>query len=277
MALKPEVERLLAKITDVGQRAEAAKLYEAHPFMQEAVLAQEDYSRKIQEVDRKGKAADAKYNSNVDWFQKESVKVADIESDRDRLIQESETMKVELEALRGSRGEAGATGADLSKYDAKIALLEKAVSDSKADLLTKSAYEKDLKDRADNVVAFTFEVMEAKERHLKEFGVPLAKDDLFNFMNEKKIKGVDEAYEKLTAERRQQSWETNKEKEIEDRIMAKLSALKLPMGDGSTGPVRGPLQQWIAKEVPVPDGITADGSGRLGSIAAQELRAEGKI
>lgn len=278
MALKAEVERLLAQITDTGKRAEATKMYEDHPFMQEAVLAQSDYSRKIQEADRKDKAATAKYDANVKWFTDSSKEVAKVEADRDRLSAESQTLKAELDALKAGREEGdeqGISAAALAKYDSKIALLEKQLNDSKADTLTRKAYDEDLAKQGNSMATFLMETVEAKERHMKEFGTSLSKDELWKFMNDNKIATINDAYDKLTEDKRRTTWEANKEKEIEDRLKKEISSQRLPFGDGAAP--RGPLQQFLAKESAVPEGVAADGSGRLASLAAQELRGEGKI
>lgn len=278
MAVKAEVEKLLAQITDAGKRAEATKMYEAHPFMQDAVLAQSDYSRKIQEADRKDKAATAKYDANLKWFDTSSKEVARVEAERDRLSAESQTLKAELDALKAGREEGsdeGISAAALAKYDSKIAVLEKNLADSKADTLTRKAYDEDLAKQGNSMATFLMETVEAKERHMKEFGTSLSKDDLWKFMNDNKIATVNEAYDRLTEDRRRTSWETNKEKEIEERIKKEISAQRLPFGDGAAP--RGPLQQFLAKDTGIPEGVTADGSGKLASLAAQELRGEGKI
>lgn len=285
MPIKPAVEEELKKISDDTKRAQARALYEEFPYLQEAFLNERDYHRQVQETVKTRKDLETKTQEveqlkkkNMDWWSSAEKEYGDMQTknaDLERKIQEIQTAK---DGVEGSpTGDAIA-----AKYDSVIARLQKDLDESKLRMSTavdSKKLDEEFQRRADPFASFMLDIVEAKEKHLAEFGTALGRTEILDFMKENNLRTVGEAYTQMTAAKRQTAWEEKKTKElqlqIETDLKAKYASIQMPTAEGMGPSPQGPLKLFINKESAGKD-IPADGSGRLASLAAQEMRSEGK-
>lgn len=276
MALKREIEAEIAKIKEPDKQKMAREFYEALPQFQEPFLADADYQRNIQKTKADQAEALASKTKNQEWWKS-------AEGEMNNLTAENADLKTKLAALEIKRDDAGTdlSAAGQQKFDKEITLLKtqldastKALDAVKSNVVDKDFYQKDVTSRADSFGNMILDIAEAcYVKHVKEFGEALSKDEFLKYMNDNKIAGVAEAYEKMTADKRQEQWKTKTTEEIRKDLESKI---KLPLDTGSGFPTPdGPLKLFINKTTPTQD-IPADGSGRLAAAAAAEMRSEGK-
>jgi uncharacterized coiled-coil DUF342 family protein len=115
--------------------------------------------------------------------------------------------------------------------------------------------------------------VELRDRHEKEFGKPLDWRALARFAVEKNIPDLDQAYEAFTAPAR---LEKEREK-IREEVRREVLSSNIPgAAVPPSAPDLGPLQVRMSKVLP-PEAEEAEvGQGVLASLAAAELRREGK-
>ena len=292
MAIKAAVDEFLKKtVTNADEYKRAVELYEKYPGMQENFLADADYQRQVQATAAARKAAEAaetaakaKEAKNVEWWNTNSPVISRLETERDQL----QAKLTELEAGRGAADDAGATPAQLKKYDAVMADLQKKIDAGEQMMaqfrgqdgkFKKLVDEEQLNRSADGFGQFLMDSVDILREHDRKFpDMPLKSKDLYKFMTDNKLTDVQVTYDKMTQEKRQTEWEKqireDQQKKTEAELMAKMN--RLPIDSGATGPVAdGPLKLFINRKQESPD-VPADGSGRLAAIAAQEMRSEGK-
>lgn len=279
MALKKEIEEVLKEYAPEHQ-AHLRKYYEDHPELQDKVaaqfLAQSDYSRNIQDAKKLQKEAEdertraeAKYNKNLEWFKDSEEEHTTLQTDNARL-------KAELEAAVKARAAVPGSGdktVDQAKIDSEIAELRKNIVEVTKALQTAK---EDTEKRLGAGGMFLIEIDDAADRYQREFGQHMNRKEFNKFMNDNNVWDMEKAYTQFTEKPRQEKWMSDKEKELTDKITANLKK-DMPFDTG-TGAIleKGPLQRFIHNDDKIPDGVHADGSGRLAAIAAAELRAEGK-
>ena len=99
-------------------------------------------------------------------------------------------------------------------------------------------------------------------------------------MNDESIPNLDDAYEKLMGDRRQEAWKTKETKAIEERLRVEFANKEIPYDTGVGSQEPGPLMKYINKgklDEGVPPDLKVDGSGKMAGAAAAELRSEGKV
>jgi hypothetical protein len=110
-------------------------------------------------------------------------------------------------------------------------------------------------------------------KHYKEFNELLDANELFKYMADNKVDDPSKAYDQMLSPKRT-------EMEIETRVQKRLEEerkkLPVPGTNAPSAPELGPLEMYRTKKMPhIPDDAEP-GSNQLSSLAAQELRAEGK-
>lgn len=282
MALKKEIENLLTEWKAKGMSDEdVATLratYDKNPAIQDVIIneqmkAQSDYSRTIQDAKKTETEAKALLKKNQDWFR-------DSEADFTRLEAANKKLEADLAAAKTARPkpEDGATQVDMTKYDTaldemrtQLAASKKALEDSQEQVAK----------RFDAGGMWIFEVENAAEKYRSEYGKPLDRVAFTKFMSENNMMDPQKALETYSVADSRAKWEADKLAEITKTVEAKYSANgRMPYDNGTSVLEQGPLKRFISPQegdVKIPAGITADGSGRLASLAGQELRSEGKV
>lgn len=271
MPLRKEIEALIAEYPADAQ-AEVRAYYEKYPAVQDKVAneqmkAQSDYSRAIQEAKKQEKAATDLHKKNMDWFK-------DSEADFTRLEAANKQLEADLAAAKSAQKAAPPDGSVdygpmIADMKARLDASDKALKDAQ----TETAI------RFDRGGLWILEVEQAAEKYRSEFGKPLDRAAFTKWMNENGQADPSKALAVFSAEDVRVKWEKDKEVEITARLKAEQSANgRMPYDNGATMLEKGPLQRFInpTEAEKIPAGITADGSGRLGSLAAAELRQEGK-
>jgi|GEM_PF-3220365 rRNA maturation endonuclease Nob1 len=279
MALSPELEKLVATLPEADREG-------TRKMLEEGVLRQQDYSRKMNELTAKEKewttwhtSADTQYKAAMTEVKSlketisalEKAKAAgsiedDLSGDEDAAI---------TKALREARTE-------LALAKERQSLLEQTVHEvnqkiEKGELLTATKFQEELAKQGDNLGAAIFEVIDLQQKCQQEFGKSLDRTQLIAEAQRRNgdLKG---AYEALTGDFRIEKRRTELEAEYEQKYNDRVKAANLPIDQGSGGePNLGPLQARLAKkDTGIPDDVPADGSGRLASLIGNEFRAEGK-
>ena len=282
MAISKAMEELLATIKDEAARAVFRAQLESNAEVAahfEGNLRQSDYDRQMNankaEVERL-KALEETARKWQDWAKDNVPK-------HEKAVAELRAKEAELEALKNNGG-----GGDNNAGLTEAQILEKVNKElaakgymSKADLDTAlkaaaDAREKDFLEKTfPSTMAWQSTMNDLQWVHRDEFKTPLDTVALSKFMVEKKINDPRQAFDLFVAEPRMKARE---EKLTEDWEKDFRSKNNLPGTGAAPAPEMGPLEMRLKNvkmPVEIPDG-TSPGDGRLASMAAQELRAEGK-
>lgn len=303
MALKAELEDLL-KVMKPEEAEAQRKLFEAYPQLADGYLRQADYSRQVAEARSARDRADKKFNENVEWWNQKKPLVDSWEAEKQALTEENVRLKTAVESA--SKVAAAGAGADgtvdvaaisqatldrmkavggvFSREDiAKIAAeeAEKRVEAKVNDRLTSgisSATQDFLTKTFPAALGVIADINDLQFEHRAEFGKPLDRKALSQYMSEHKLTDARQAYEQMVGKDRA-------EKEIERRAQERAQQLYTERmgtpGSGAPGAVQpGPFQIRLSEDAKVDPMAGKDvkvGGGDLARAAAAELAAEGKF
>jgi len=275
MALSAELEKLLGFVPEAEREATRRQLTELH----EGGLRQAEFSRKLNEVD-------AKHKKNIEWYQQASSQYDAAQNElreaRERLaalesasghtdsFTDEDDLQKQLKAARAEQAEALKKVSALSETVTQFNSMLK-----EGKLITADKFDEEVNKRGDALGAAVLDIIDLETEHRNEFGTKLDRKAL---LAEAQRRGgnLSEAYKVITEESRQAKLRKDIEADVERKWQEKLKNSNVPYAaDGE--PVLGPLQQRLQKkETGIPEDVQADGSGRLASLVAQELRQEGK-
>lgn len=285
MPISAELEKLLTLIQDPAEReARKKELTE----MSENGLRQADYSRRMNELDAQKKAAEAKHQANIAWYERANKqyaaiqdelktaqeRVAALESARgsgDNFLEEDDDLQKQLKV---ARAEAAAAQKQLGELSSTVNNFNTMLSEGK--LLTADKFEEEVNKRGDALGAALLDIIDLQDKHRKEYGIDLDRRALLEEA-QKRGGNLTQAYEAVTIKAREEKLKKDIEADVEKRYQEKLRNSNVPYAP-SGEPVIGPLQARLQKkDTGIPDEVAADGSGRLSSLIGAELRAEGKV
>lgn len=275
MPLSADLEALLGTMTDATKREATRK------ELEDGILRQQDYSRKMNELQTKQKEW-------TTWHSDADKKFRDAMVERDSLktrVAELETMKKsgQSDDMFNSDDEAAVEKAlkqarsELTTAQEKIGRLETVITDVKKQFDEgKFITDEEVTRRGDALGAAMFDIIDKQSQFRTEFGKELDRNSL---IMEAQRRGGDiaAAYDFLTQKDREEKLRKDIESEYEKKYTERLKGANLPVDQGGGEPILGPLQSRLQKkDTGIPEDVVADGSGRLAGLIAQELRAEGK-
>jgi chromosome segregation ATPase len=279
MPLSAELEALLGTMTDATKREATRK------ELEEGNLRQQDYSRKMNELQAKQKEwttwhsdADKKFRDAMAERDNLKARVSELETMRksgqtDDLFNSDDEAAVE-KALKQARSELGAAQEKIGKLETAVTDVKRQFDEGK--LITAEKFDEEVTRRGDALGAAMFDIIDKQSKYRSEFGKELDRNSLI--MEAQKRGGdITAAYDFLTQKDREEKLRKDIETEYEKKYTERLKSANLPVDQGGGEPVLGPLQSRLQKkETGIPEDVVADGSGRLATLIAQELRAEGK-
>jgi multidrug efflux pump subunit AcrA (membrane-fusion protein) len=294
MALPAELESLLELIQDPAEREARRKLLtELH----EGGLRQSDYSRKMNELSEQRKAWEEEKNRYLEWYKSANDEytraTSELKAAKERLAAleaAGASAKAAAEAhggtasdylgddydkaLQEARREAQAANKRLQELQGVVDNINKMLSTGQ--LITADKFEQEFARRGDAFGAVLLDIIDYQEKHRREFGTDLDRRVL---IEEARNRGgnLAEAYKAITEKAREEKLRKQIESEVEAKFKEQLKKSNVPYAE-SGEPILGPLQARLQKkDSAIPEDITADGSGRLASLIAEELRKEGKV
>jgi hypothetical protein len=299
MALSAELEALITELEKVDKTAAADQraLLEKHASlqkpMQEGVLRQTDYSRKLneqktqlEEADKWKKWADKNFPIHEQLVKDYSA----VEAERDRLRTENTEMEAKIKAAVTSSGtnDDGTKKIDEAELTKRVReqIAREGVPTTKAELsaliqaeaqkLNQAATDKFFKETFPQSAAFITGLVDVQWKHRDEFGKPLDREKFAAFMTENKIADPATAYDRYVGDER-------RKKEIDAEVQRRLDEVKKTNPDafaGSSGPSQGHFQIRLNKKGegdPLVPATAELGDGTLAMAAAAEMRGEGRI
>jgi hypothetical protein len=293
MALKQELEELLASIKDEKVREEQRKFLETYPQFAEGYLRQSDYDRKMNEVktDRqkeqdaleKVRESEAKWKK---WYEDNAPRHTQLMDEYKKVQQRATELEAQVAAAATKQNESG-TGGDVVDEAKLMAKVQEEIAKrgyvSQADVqriaseeatkLAKQERDSFFKDTLPGVLEWNQKMMDFNYEHRQEFGEAFDRKAFSKFVSEKKIEDLDEAYKMFVGDRRT---EKKIQTETEKRVKDELSKRNVPGTGASPAPDLGPLQMRRAgKGV---DGLPEDATISAAAMAAAaEMRSEGKF
>ena len=279
MALSAELEALLATVTDATKREAMRK------ELTEGQLRQDEFSRKMNELSAKTKewqswhtGADKEYKEALAEVKTLKQTIAELEKAKAGAVDEGlsgEEDAAITKALKEARIELQQARTKQGELEVAVQGFQKQIADGK--LLTAEKFDEEVTKRGDNLGAAIFDIIDMQNQCLTMYGKPL---DRVALIAEAQKRGGDlkGAYEFLTKDFATEKIRKDLEAEYEKKYNDRIKAANLPTDQGGGGePTLGPLQSRLAKkDTGIPDDVLADGTGRLSSLIANELRAEGK-
>jgi hypothetical protein len=291
MAISKAMQDMLDTIKDEAARKLLQAQLEENPAVREHFegnLRQSDYDRQMNanktELERlKGLEETAK---KWETWAKDNV------PKHEKLISDMAARDKELEELRAKAGSGGGgnnggggngefTGmtAEEIKKSIQAEMSSKGyVSKADMDAALKAVAEAERKEFMEktfpSTMAWQTAMIELQFQHRDEFKKPLDPLAFSKFLVEKKIADPKQGYEQFVGEDRQKMREEKLKEEWEKDFRSKNN---LPGTGAPPAPEMGPLEMRMKGKPPVeiPEG-TQPGDGRMASLAAQELRAEGR-
>jgi hypothetical protein len=290
VALSKEMEEMLATMKDEKAREIFRVQLESDPAVREHFegnLRQSDYDRQLNanktEFERL-KGLETKAKEWQDWAK---VNVPKHEQAVTALA-EKERELAELKAKNNGGAGGGAGGGEefkgmsadeiMKKVNAEIAS-KGFISKSDMEAAVKAAADAERKQFVEktfpSTMAWQSAMIDLKFQHRDEFSKPLDDVAFSKFLVEKNIADPKQGYELFVAQDRQTAREAKLKEDWEKDFRSKNN---LPGTGAPPAPEIGPLQMRLQNKPPVeiPEG-TVPGDGRMASLAAQELRAEGKV
>jgi hypothetical protein len=275
MALSAELKTMLELIIDPAVREARTKELEE---LDRGYMRQSDYSRRSNELDEKVRTHDAWFEGADAEYRKalEDVKVANKELEDLRVLKNKTEggLNPAEEAVLARQVKAATDAAEAARKEAEA--LKGRLDEVSKTIFDKKSYEEDVVRRGDNLGAAIFKIADLQDQYHEDFGKRLDRNKLI--AEAQKLGGdIDKAYENITKDDYKVKGEKNIEDEVNKRLNERLQKANLPMDQSGEAPL-GPLQKHLVKsdESKIPNEVSADGSGRLGSLIAQELRSEGK-
>ncbi len=292
MALKPEIEALLATIQDEAVRNQQRKFLEDHKEFQEGYLRQSDYDRKMNEVktdrQKEQEALQAARDSAAKW-----QKWADDNMPRHTQLmdeykklteknKELETAVAAAAAAGGGGGNGGGGEVDEAKLLAKVQdeiskrgyvsrddVTKIAVEEARK--LAKEERDAFLKDTLPATIEWNQKMMDFNWDHRQEFNEPFDRKAFSKFVSEKKLEDLDEAYKMFVGDKRM---EKKIKEETDKRVKDEMSKRNFPGSGPAPGPAEmGPVQTRRAGKDGLPPEATIT---EAAMAAAAELRSEGR-
>lgn len=284
MALSAELEKMLALITEPAEReARRVELTE----LSENGLRQADYSRKMNEVDAIRKTQEEQRQKNVAWYDKSVVQynaaIADLREAQEKIstlesspsktngsFEDEDELQKQLSAARKDAQDAQKKLGDLTNT---VNTFDSMIKEGK--LITADKFNEEVNRRGDALGAAVFDIIDLQDKHRKDFGSDLDRGALLQEA-QKRGGSLKDAYEVVTSKVREEKLRKEIEAQVEQKWQEKMKNTNMPFAqDGE--PILGPLQARLQKkDTGIPDDVQADGSGRLASLMAAELRQEGK-
>lgn len=299
MALKPELEALLATIEDEKDRAEARKLMEKYPTnFADGYLRQADYDRNMnaaKEARAKEQAEVETYKANSkkwqDWADRNVPKHEQLTTEYAKVQTERDALKVQVEkaaaAASGGGGGNGGGGGEvdpeklMARVNAELATRGYLTQAETAKIVGEEARKIAAEERKaffdqtlPNTMSYIFRMNDLAADHKTEFNERFDRAAFAKFQVDSKVDDVDKAYELYVAEKRKDAWK----KSETERITRDVSSRQGVPGTGaSPAPELGPVQVNRLKKMPdLPDNaVIGDNSAAM--AAAAELRAENKL
>jgi hypothetical protein len=293
MALSKAMEEMLSTMKDEKAREVFRVQLEADPAVRdhfEGNLRQSDYDRQM----NANKAEVERLKGLEETAKKWEKWAADNVPKHEKLVTDMAAREAELAELKAKQGGGGNgnNGGDNNNRDYTGLTSEEIIKKVNAEIaskgfISKSDLEASLKAAAEaerksfmettfpSTMAWQNAMIELQFQHRDEFKKPLDPLAFSKFLVEKKISDPKQGYEMFVAEDRGKLHEARLREEIEKDLRSKMG---LPGTGAPPAPEMGPLQLRLQGKPPVdiPEG-TSPGDGRMASLAAQELRTEGKF
>lgn len=294
MALSKAMEDMLATMKDEKAREVFRAQLEADPAIREHFegnLRQSDYDRQMNASKTELETLRGLQAKAKEWetWAKENV------PKHEKLVLDSAAKDREIEELKAKAGGAGGNGGGgnggaggggyeglseaeiIKKVETQIATkgyVSKTEMETAMKAIADERQKQFLETTFPSTMAWQNSMIELQFQHRDEFKKPLDPLAFSKFLVEKKIADPKQGYELFVSEDRQKIRETTLRDEIEKDIRSKMG---LPGTGALPAPELGPLQARLQGKPPVeiPDG-TVPGDGRMASLAAQELRTEGR-
>jgi len=288
MAISKAMQDMLDTIKDEAARKLLQAQLEENPAVREHFegnLRQSDYDRQMNankaELERL-KGLEAKAKDWQDWAKDNVPK-------HEKVVLTLAEKEKELEELRAKVNGNGGNGGGNGEYSGMSAdeIMKKVNAEmaskgyiSKADMETaiKAVAETERKQFMENTfpstMAWQNAMIEIQFQHRDEFGKPLDPLAFSKYLVDQKIADPKRGYDLFVAEDRQKQRDTKLKEEWEKDFRSKNN---IPGTGAPPAPEMGPLQLRLQGKPPVeiPEG-TQPGDGRMASLAAQELRTEGR-
>lgn len=291
MALSKSMEEMLSTMKDEKAREVFRAQLEADPAVREHFegnLRQADYDRQMNANKTEFERLKALEETAKKWdtWAKENVpKHEKLVTDFAAKEKELEEAKAKAAAAGGGNNGGGGEeykglNADeiMKKVNAEIAskgYISKADMDTAIKAMADDRQKQFMEQTFPSTMAWTNAMIELQFQHRDEFKKPLDPLAFSKFLVEKKIADPKQGYELFVGEDRSKIHEAKLREEIEKDLRSKMG---IPGTGAVPAPEMGPLQLRLQGKPPVdiPEG-TMPGDGRMASLAAQELRSEGKV
>jgi len=305
MALKTELEELL-KVMKPEDAEKARGVLEAYPQLADGWLRQADYSRQVAEARTARDKAEKLLADNKEWWNVKKPLFDSWEAEKRALTEENIKLRTAVESA--SKVAAAAAGSDGAPAD--LAAIEKAVLDrmrATGGMFTRDDIQKlageEAQKRVEDAVAgkvtegitnatndfltktfpqttnFILDAVDLTFQHQAEFGKPLDRKALSEYMRTNQLADPKKAYEQMVAPERQQRLIRAEAEKLANQIVTERTGIPGSSAPGSVGP--GPFQIRLSDDAKVDPLAGKDvrkiGSGDLGRAAAAEMVAEGKF
>ncbi len=284
MPLSAELEKLLTFVPEAEREARRKELTE----LSDNGLRQADYSRKMNEVAEQRKQAQAAHQKNLEWYNTASKQYEATQG-------ELKAAQERLAALESVKDAGGNTFEDESGLEKQLAEARKVAEEAQkrigaltqtvdtfdkmikeGKVITSDKFDEEVNRRGDALGAALLDIIDLQDKHRKEFGSDLDRRALLEEAQQHQNGNLANAYKVITEKAREEKLRKDIEADVEKRWIEKQKASNTPYAP-SGEPVLGPLQQRLQKkDTGIPDDVAADGSGRMASLIAAELRQEGK-
>lgn len=295
MALKAELEELLATIQDPAVREQQRKFLEEHKQFQEAALRQSDYDRKMNEIktdrQKEQEALQAARDSAAKWqkWADENVpRHTQLMDEFKKVTEKNKELEDAVEkaaAAAANGGGAGGGGGEVDKAKllaevkeeiAKRGYVSQAdvqkIAIEEAGKLAKAERDSFFKDTLPNVLEWNAKMSDFNWDHRQEFNEPFDRKAFSKFVSDNKLEDLDKAYGMFVNDKRT---EKKIQTETEKRVKDELSKRNLP-GTGAlpSAMEMGPVQTRRAGKDGLPPEATIT---EAAMAAAAELRSDGKF
>jgi len=291
MALSKAMEEMLSTMKDEKAREVFRAQLEADPAVREHFegnLRQSDYDRQMNanktELESL-RALNAKAKEWEKWANENVPK-------HEKLVVDMAAKDKELEELRAKANSGAGAGGNgdgseykglsadeiMKKVNAEIAskgFISKADMETAIKAVAESERKQFMEQTFPSTMAWQNAMIDIQFQHRDEFKKPLDPLAFSKFLVDKKIADPKQGYDLFVAEDRQKMRDEKLKAEWETEFRSKNN---IPGTGAPPAPEMGPLELRLKGKPPVeiPEG-TMPGDGRMASLAAQELRTEGKF
>lgn len=285
MALSPELEKLLEHVPEAEREGARKALTETY----ENGLRQDEFSRKMNEQSETHKQnlawyekAKGEYDAAIEELRVANEKIATLETSNPNppnrfSDNRDDEFEDDTKALRAARAEAEAAKAEVAKLSGKLGEIDSMIQEGK--LITAEKLNEEVNRRGDAFGAAMFKIWDLQQQHQRDFGTPLDRNVLMEKAAKDHANDLDAAYKSLTEEAATEKLRAEIQAEADKKAEEKFRNSSLPYAPGGDSDL-GPLQKIVMNKKDegsaIPDDVPADGSGRLASLIAQELKTEGK-